>query len=208
MIKFGLFVKSEKFYWSTNKIIYSICFFCLALLFVKGKILNLESNLFDRIFQWTIVLTLICGLVTKFKGFTQIAPLNGKIDGFLIFEQQFIKVKDEVFPIETIRKIQISNEDYHGKLSRISKGNFGPALSNGTNNFIVIFFESGKTKRFQFELLNSNDFQNIRETLIDYHLIGKIDYWELAQVLGEKSTSDTLDLTSEIEKRSTTTNNY
>jgi len=206
MVKFGLFVKSEKIYWSTNKIIYSIWFFCLAVLLVKEKVLSLESNLFDRIFQWTIVLTLVCGLVTKFKGFTQIEPLNGKIDGFLSFEQQFIKVKDEVFPIETIRKIQISNEDYRGKLSGISKGNFGPALSNGTNNFIVIFLESGKTKRFQFELLNSNDFQNVRETLIDYHLIGKIDYWELAQVLGEKSTNETLALTSEIEKRSTTAN--
>ena len=204
MVKFGLFVKSEKFSWSTNKIIYSVWFFCLAVLFVKERILNLESNLFDKIFQWTIVLTLMCGLATKLKGFTQIEPLNGKIDGFLIFDQQFIKVKNEVFPIETIRKIQISNEDYRGKLSRISKGNFGPALSNGTNNFIIIFFESGKTKKIKFELQNSNDFQIIRETLIDYHLIGKIDFWELAQVLGEKSTSETLALTSEIEKRSTT----
>ena len=181
-------------------------FFCLAVLLTKEKILNLESNLFDRIFQWIVVLTFICGLVTKFRGFTQIEPLRGKIDGYLIFDRQFVKVKDEVFPIETIRKIQISNDDYSEKLTGTSKGNLGPALSNGTNNFIVIFFESGQTKRFQFEMLNSNDFQNIRETLIDYHLIGKIDYWELAQVLGEKTTSETLALTNEIEKRSTTAN--
>ncbi len=153
-----------------------------------------------------MLLAFVAGFILKLLGLSKIEPLKGKLDGFLIFDKDFIQAKDDVFPIETIRKIQISNEDYYGKLARISGGNFEPALSNGTNNFLVIYFESFQTKQIQYELLNSDDFLKIRETLINYHLKGKIDFWELAKVLGEKSTNETLALTAEIKTRDTTAN--
>jgi hypothetical protein len=206
MVKFRLFVKSEKNYWSTNKIIYSIIFSCLGILFFKEKFLQIDRNLFDTIFLLIAGLAFVSGLITKIKGFTEIEPLHGKLDGDLVFENDFIQAKDVVFTLEEIRNMQISNNDEYGKLVNTSKGNFGPALSNGTRNYIVIFLESGKTRKFYFELLNLDDFQKLREILIDYHLLGKIDFWELAHVLDEKKTSETLALTSEIERRSTTAN--
>lgn len=206
MVKFKLFVKSEKNYWSTNKIIYFIIFSCLGILFFKEKFLQVDRNLFDRIFLGIIVLALCIGLITKLKGYTEIEPLHGKLDGELVFEEHLILAKDEVFTLEEIRNMQISNNDEYGKLANISKGNFGPALSNGTRNYLMIFLESGKTRKFYFELLNLDDFQLLRSTLIGYHLKGKIDFWELAHVLGEKSTSETLALTDEIKRRSTTAN--
>jgi hypothetical protein len=205
MQKFSLYIKSNKFYWSANKIIYSGIFICCGILFFKQKVLNIESNIFDKIFAGIIVCFFMSGLVTKLKGFSQIEPIDGKLEGYLIFEKEAIIVGDEIYPIEKIRTIKISNDDYSGAFKNISKGNLGPALSNGTNNFIVIYLVSGESKRYQFELINSDDFQKVRETLIDYNIIGKIDYWELAQVLGERSTSETLALTDEIEKRRTTT---
>lgn len=204
MQKFSIYIKSNKFHWSAEIVTYSILLFCCGVMLFKQKVLNLEENFIDTIFMWLTVTTLIFSVILKFYNMNKIEPLRGKLEGYLIFEKDSITVGDKIYPIETIRTIKISNDDCRGVLKNISKGNLGPALSNGINNFIVLFFESGQTKRFQFELLNSNDFQNIRETLIDYHLTRKIDYWELAKVLGEKSTSDTLALTNEIEKRRTT----
>ena len=198
MQKFSLFVESNKLYWSTNKIFYSSLFLCIGVLFIKKEVLKLEEeSLFDTIFKFLGIATMIIGLICMFRGFTQIKPLRGKLDGYLIFNNENICIKDEIIPISEIKKIQISNNDYRGLLGSV-KGNFGPALSNGTNNSIVIYLERGQTKKYWFELINSNDFQNIRNILIEYHLHGKIDFWELADVLGEKSTSEVRDFKEEI----------
>lgn len=205
-MKFEVYIKSEKFYWTNNKIIYSIIFFCFAVVLINNGTGIIKRNLINNISMSIVGLAFIAGFILKFRGFTQIEPLRGKLDGYLIFDKNFIQIQDKIFPLESIHKIKISNDDYYGKISRISGGNFGPTLSNGTNNFLVIFLESYETKQYQFEIRNSNDFQEIRETLIDYHLKDKIEFWELAQVLGEKSTSETLALTEEIKKRDTTAN--
>lgn len=197
MNKFAVFKSSDKFYWSTNKIIYSIIFLCLSIIFFKQKFLNLEKDSFDNFLFLTIALAFTYGLILNFIGMTKIKPLRGNLEGYLSFEKDFIKVKDEIYLLEKIRSIQISNDDYNGKFTG-SRGNFGPSLSNGTNNFLIIFPETGKTKKYQFEMINSDDFQKIRPILIEYHIKKKIDFWELANILGEKSTEDVTELTNEI----------
>jgi hypothetical protein len=206
MQKFSIFIKSNKFHWSAEIVTYSILFFCCGVMLFKQKVLNLEENFIDKIFIWFTVATFMFGIILKFYNLNKIEPLRGRLEGYLIFEKESITAGDEIYPIEKIRTIKISNDDYSGAFKNISEGNLGPALSNGTNNFIVIYLLSGKSKRYQFELINSDDFQKVRETLIYYNIIGKIDYWELAQVLGERSTSETLALTDEIEKTRTTAN--
>lgn len=204
MNKFVLFNKSNKFYWSTNKIIYSIILLCFCIILFKQKILNLEKNSFDNLLLSTIFFVLLCGLVLKFIGFTKIEPLRGNLEGYLSFEKEFIKINDGIYSLEIINNIQIQNDDYSGKTLNTSTGNFGPALSNGTNNFIIIFLKTGKVKKHQFEIVNSNDFQKIRTTLIEYHVKKKIDFWELANILGEKSNEEIADLTKEIDTIRTT----
>lgn len=171
----------------------------------KEKFLQIEQNFIDKIFGFLAVGAILVGIILKFYNLNKIEPLRWKLEGYLSFEKESITVGNEIYPIEEVRKIQISNDDYVGRMAYTSRGNFGPTLSNGIHNYIIIYFESGKSKRYDFEMINSDDFQKLRETLIDYHLIGKIDYWKLADVLGEESTSETLALTDEIERRRTTT---
>ncbi|KAF2514736.1 hypothetical protein EYY60_03305 [Flavobacterium zhairuonense] len=203
MPKFSIFIKSNKFYWSPQTITYSTLFFICGVMLFKQKVLNLEHNLIDEIFGWFAVSTFMFGIILKFYNSNKIEPLRGKLEGYLSFEKEAITVGNEIYPLEKIRKIKISNDDYVGRLAHISSGNLGPALSNGTNNFLILFFESSTSKRYAFELINSDDFQKVRETLIDYYLIGKIDYWELAYILGEKSTSEIRALNDEINKKRT-----
>lgn len=206
MYKFALFKKSSKFYWSENKIIYAILFFSCGIMLFKQKALNIEENSLDKFFIGLTLFVFFCGLISKFIGLTKVEHLRGNLEGYLTFENDFININEEIYLLEKINSIQISNDDYIGKLVHTSSGNLGPALSNGTNNFIIIFLKSGETKKYQFELINSNDFQNVRTILIQYHLKRKIDFWELANVLGEKSSSEIRDLKIEIEKICTITN--
>jgi len=194
--KFAIFKKSKKFYWSTNKIYYCTLFSLLGIGYITEKIFK-PIGLF---FQYSAVAGMFVGIFYKFKGFTEIEPLRGILEGELIFEKESITINEKPFSLDEINTIKISNDDYRGKLIHTSKGHIGPALSNGTNNSIVLFLKSKETMKIDFELINSNDFQNIKPILIEYYLKRKIDFEELVYVLGEKSRSDLKELHEEIAK--------
>jgi hypothetical protein len=206
MQKFSIYTKPNKFYWSAEIITYSVLFFCCGVMLFKQKVLNLEENLFDKVFMWLAVSTFMFAAILKFYNLGKFEPISGKFEGYLSFEKDKITVCDEVFPIQKIRAIKISNDDYSGKLVNISRGNLGPTLSNGTRNYLTIYFESGESKRYQFELINSDDFQKVRHELISYYLNGKIEFNEVANVLGEKSRTEVAEFKTEIEKERTTAN--
>ena len=166
----------------------------------KQKVLNLEENFIDKIFIWLFISVFIFSMILKFYNIGRYEAVRGKLEGYLSFEKNKITVCDEIYPIEKIRKIKISNDDYSGKLVNTSKGNLGPALSNGTRNFIIIYFESGESKRYQFELINSHDFQKLRPELISYYLNGMMEFDEVANVLGEKGSNEVSEFKVEIEK--------
>jgi hypothetical protein len=204
MNKFSIFKESKEFYWSVNKIYYCALFSILGLGYISQQIFK-PTEFF---FQWLAIIGMIIGLIFKFKGITQIEPLRGKLDGYLVFEKESMNIDGKLYPLNEINKIKISNDDYSGKLIHTSKGNIGPALSNGTNNSIIIFFNSKQTIQVLFELINSNDFQNIKLILIEYYLREKIDFEELTNVLGAKSSSEIRELKDEITKVSTTANSH
>jgi hypothetical protein len=172
----------------------------------KQKVLKIEENLIDKVFIWLAVSAFMFGVILKFYNLGKFEPIRGVFQGYLSFEMEKITVCDEIYQIEKIRKIKIYNDDYSGKLVNTSKGNLGPALSNGTRNFILIYFESGEPKRHQFVLNNSDDFQKTRQELINYYLLGKIDFDEVANILGEKSRSEVAEFKIEIGKVRTTAN--
>ncbi len=205
-MKFTIFKKSKKFYWSTEIIIYSIIFSSLALGYISEKVLESEQNIISKVFMIIALMGFCAGLVTKFMGLTQIEKLDGILDGDVVFKIDSIEIENRNYSLNEIKRIVISNEDYSGKLIHTSSGNLGPALSNGTGNHIIIFLHSGESKKVNFEMINSNDFQKVRNELINYHVNSKIDFWSLAHILGEKSTTEISELTSEIEKFSTIAN--
>ena len=134
-------------------------------------------------------------------GIPKTEPLQGKIDGFLTFELNSIEIGYELFEIKNIENIEISNDDYYGKMVTSVKGNFNSPRSNGVANFIKLKLYSGELKMCNYELYNSNDIQKIRDELINYYLNGKIELDNLANALGEKSESEIAELKLEIEKK-------
>ena len=58
-------------------------------------------------------------------------------------------------------------------------------------------------KFYDFELYESNDFQKIKNELINYYLSGKIEFENLANVLGDKKQHEIEELKYDIEKFAT-----
>lgn len=205
-MKFAIFKKSKKFYWSTEKIIYTTIFSSLALGYISEKVFESEQNYVSRTFMVIALMGFLAGLVTKFIGFSQFEKLNGILEGYIVFKTDSIEIENNDYNLNQIKRIVISNDDYSGKLIGTSRGHLGPALSNGTGNHIILILNSGESKKVNFELVNPDDFQKLRNELISYHVNSKIDFWSLANILGEESTTEIAELTSEIENYGTTAN--
>ncbi len=200
MQRFTIYTKSNKFYWSNNKIIYPILFTCLVVLLIANKGSVIEKNFLNNFILGIMLLTFTCGIILRLVGIPKTEPLQGELDGFLTFEMDSIQIHNEIFYSEKIRNIEISNDDYYDKLVGGSRGNFNSARSNGVGNYLRIKLYSGEFKTCYYELYNSDDFQKIRRELINYYLNGKIEFQNLANVLGEKSQREIEEFKIEVEK--------
>lgn len=201
MNRFSIFKRSSKFYWSNNRVIYPIIVICLLILLIKNGSGTLEKNVLNNTLLGIMFFTSICGMILRLIGIPKAEPLQGEIDVFLTFEMNSIQIGNEVFEIEKIKNIEITNDDYYGKIVSSGRGNFNSTRSNGVENFIKLKMYSGELKICNYQLYNSNDIQKIRDELINYYLNGKIELDNLSYVLGEKSRSEIAQLKLEIEKK-------
>jgi hypothetical protein len=208
MQRFSIYNKSDKFYWSNNRIIYPIILTCLTIQLITNKGSIIEKNSLNNILLGIMFFAFISGMILRLIGIPKTEPLQGDIDGFLTFDMNSIQIDNEVFSLEMIKNIEISNDDYYGKLLAISKGNLNSPRSNGVDNYLKIKLYSGEMKMCNYELYNSADFQKIRRELINYHLNGKIGFENLANVLGEKNRNEIKELKLEIESISTIANSH
>lgn len=200
MQRFTIYTKSNKFYWSNNRIIYPILFICLVFILITNKESVIENNFLNNFLLGIMLLTVICGIICGLIGIPKTEPLQGELNGFLTFEMDSIQIHKEIFYFEKIRNIEISNDDYYGKLVGNTKGNFNSPRSNGVSNYIKIKLYSGEFKNCYYELYNSDDFQKIRRELINYYLNGKIEFENLANVLGEKTQHEIEEFKLKVEK--------
>lgn len=188
MQKFAIFKKTEKFFWTKNRIIYTIYFVCLFIILINQKLLNLQSVTF--ILGGVVAIMSFAVLFWSIFRMDYPDSLKGSLEGFIVFKNDFIEIEKENLSINQIKNIELSNEDYYGKRLIRTRGDFNSTFSNGVNNQIKITFLSNEQKTYHFQLLNSNDFQNVRKELIEYYKKGKITFDNLCKVLGEESKKE------------------
>jgi len=200
MQKFAIFKKTDKFYWTKNRTIYSILFSSLIIIFINQKFLHIQSDLVTGIFGGGIAILAFVALFWSIFGIENPDSLKGNLEGFIIFKNDAIDIGKETFPINILKNIEISNEDYYGKRRFRSKGDFNSTFSNGVKNYLTITFLSDEKRTYNFQLLNSNDFQNNRKELIEYYKQGIITFENICKVLGEESKKEIDDFKMELEK--------
>ena len=200
MQKFAIFKKTDKFYWTKNRTIYSILFFCISIVFIKQKLFHIKSEVIEMIFGGGAAITGFVGFFWSLFGFETPDSLKGKLEGFIIFKNDAIEIEEENFPISSLKNIEILNEDYYGKRSIRSKGDFNSTFSNGVNNYITITLLSNKQKKYYYQLLNSDDFRKVRQELIEYYKQGKMTFENVCNVLGEESQKEVEDFKVELSK--------
>ena len=124
--------------------------------------------------------------------------LKGSLEGFIVFKIDGIDIGNETYTMNSIKNILISNEDYYGKMIYRSRGDFNSTFSNGVDNYLTLTLLSGEKRTYNFQLLNSNDFQNNRKELIEFYKQGKITFENICKVLGEESKKEIDDFKIEL----------
>lgn len=155
----------------------------VIIIFVKSKVLKIPESEFDKYLMLPIVAAFFLGLILKLFRIIKPDPLRGKLDGFLTFEPHKIIAGDTAFPMEEIKKVRITNDDYYGKAYRTGRS-FNSNLSNGVDNVCEITLLDGSVFQYNYELYYPNDLQKNKNELISYYKNGKLDFNNLVDILG------------------------
>ena len=183
MKRYSIFIKSSKFYWSNDRIVFTIALCSVIIIFIKSKVLKIPDNEFDKYLMLLIVGAFFLGIILKLFRIVKPDPLRGTLDGFLIFEQDQIVAGEVKFKIEEIKKIRITNDDYYGKSIGYGR-TFNSSLSNGVDNICEITLLDGRTFQYNYELYYPDDLQKNKNELISYYKNGKLDFGNLVDILG------------------------
>ncbi|WP_395063986.1 hypothetical protein [Flavobacterium sp.] len=135
---FQIFKSDNKtFHWDLNN------FLLLLFLFV-GFISILEINIISKIAttiaKCIFLFIFILAIVNIFRK----KPLNGVLDGTIIFNQDNIILNDNIITLQEIKKIFLHANDYDGKTGVIIRVSLFPRISNGTNNLLDIELKNGE----------------------------------------------------------------
>ena len=181
MNRFPIFIKSNKFLWTNNKIILTIFLISISLCLFNQTYIHFREDIINESLGAIMMICLLAGTAAKLNSKH---PLNGKLNGFITFEQKFIQADIEIFEIEKIKKIEISNKDYYKKLTSSNGGNFNSMFSNGVDNTLKLYLISGKEIKYNFQQKNDNELIIEKEKLINYTLNGKLPFLNLIEILG------------------------
>lgn len=185
MQRFNIFIKSNKFNWTINKIVFLI-FVILFLVFQINK--SYKNPIQDSVNKYIgiIGLTLfIAGTLYKFSRFAKPEKLNGELVGFLEFKSNSIIIDKEEYKIDEIEKINIVNNDFYGKGNGSSSG-FDSNLSNGVDNYLTLILKDKRKISCMFEMYNEYDMGKLDEIVISYYSKGKLDFDDLIRIFKVK----------------------
>ena len=193
MQRFNIFIKSEKFNWTINKLI--------SLLFFVGFIVWQINEQFstskyykevDKSLMYIFFFVFFAGTIYKFSKFGKPEKLNGKFQGFLELKNDSIVVDNKEYKIGEIKKVDIINNDFYGKGTGSSRG-FDSNLSNGVDNYLTLILKNNQKIQCQFEMYNEYDMGKNDDILINYYSHGNLEFNQLLSILkvkGEKEIED------------------
>lgn len=114
MQRFAIYHKSKSFRPTTNQVFYTFNVVVLSLWIFLETIVKTEQ--FSRALGWAIAISWLMALSAMLVGNFKSPPLRGILEGFISFQNDKIIVENEIFNLNDIKRIKLTNDDYYGKL--------------------------------------------------------------------------------------------
>lgn len=181
MNKFPIYIP-KIFYPSRTLIFYLIIVALLSASFITQEINgSYEGSIFKLLLISAFGIFLL-GMLLGLLGIGKTKPLYGDIVGEISFFKTEIKVDKLTIPLENITKIEIIGTDWLGLFNKFQHFSFENALSNGSQNWLILHLESS-TLKVRFQQHEACQFSRIKEEFLGYYELGKITYLNLIDIL-------------------------
>jgi len=125
------------------------------------------------------IITFLLPIGTNIYGNTEYFPLNFEVISELKINSNFISIGDREISFDSIKKIDIAVNDWHGKkiIQNVRPYGSGPKLSRGVNNKIKIVCRNLTEEIFSFQLDSEEMFYQLSNCIKDLYL-KDIDIYE------------------------------
>lgn len=161
MYSFPIFKSDNKnFHWNINNIL-------LIFLLLFGLLNISNTKLISSIGKTGLVIVFIIGLIMFYANMFRKKPLNGILDGILIFNADAILINGKAIEIKEIQRIFLRVNDYEGReFNRHKRVGLFPNISNGTNNLLDIDLKDGTKIKLFFKIEYLNQVEELQPFII------------------------------------------
>lgn len=148
-----------------------------------------DFNAFDAITFLGVLASMIVGLSFSLFRVNKVQYLQGKFNGSLEFKNEEIVIQNKKYSLNEITHIGIDAKDFKGSWGISSfEGNFGDSYqSNGTDNQLKLLLINNQNITINFEQITKNQIFNEKDFLINYFHLGKFNYANLVEIIGEEN---------------------
>ena len=183
-VSFSIYDPANGYLVSNNTAVYGllVATFVLSILnalFASKGVKQFTDPLLTILFFLTIAAMLYFSIVRSFVTETT----HGELRRRMILTPEYVQIDTLIFPIEKIESIVIRAEDYIGKRHFRSRGDFRPAISNGTDNSFTVKLTNKDQLSVQFRQGRAKEIADAEAILIEYVRKGKFSFLHLIQLL-------------------------
>lgn len=124
--------------------------------------INSISKIAENIAIGIILFTFILGFANIFRK----EPLNGLLDGTIVFNPESLVINNLRIELQEINKIFLRINDYEGKNQTIIRISLFPRISNGTDNLLDLELKNGKKIKLFFQIKFENQVEELQPFVI------------------------------------------
>ncbi|WP_158729742.1 MULTISPECIES: hypothetical protein [unclassified Flavobacterium] len=127
--------------------------FYIPLAFFVTLFLNIRVQPYHGIFSFILIIFAIIYFYLGITRTDRIKPIKGKLEGFILFEKEYLVANNTKIDLSEIQSVQISVGDFIGEIyykSNLDRLDLQPLASNGTNNWIEYCLQNGVKNKIFF----------------------------------------------------------
>lgn len=146
-----------------------------------------DFNAFDAVIFLGVLACMIVALAFSIFKVNKVQYLQGKFNGVLEFKNEEIVIHKKIYSLNEVTHIGIDANDFKGSWGIASfEGNLGDSYrSNGTDNQLKLLLNNNQNITINFEQITKNQIFNEKHFLINYFHLGKFNYSNLVDIIGE-----------------------
>ena len=185
-ISFTIFTPDgKKFHWTPNLIVFGSWFITIGAFWIFDNPPSTDNE-FRTLIACCVGFLSLYFLIASFFTYK---PLNGTLNGKIIFGDTAIIVNDETFELKDINDLDFYFFDYYGKTTGSGR-DFDPKMYQGVNNYVTFTDKLGQIHTIYLKMETEHSYLSL-DTFINAAIkANKMQFQRGIDLLGIENISD------------------